>query len=58
MNDFWYGIYLFHFSFVKKKGNFYHVLVMVVVDHENLLNLKSFVVYFDIVKRRNFEYLF
>ena len=49
--DFWYDFYLYDFYFVEKMGNFPFVLVTIVVDHENLLNLKSVVVYFDFVKR-------
>ena len=44
--DLWYGIYLFYFHFVEKMGNFHFVFVRIVVDHENLLNLKSFGVCF------------
>ena len=47
--DFWYGICLFDFYFVGKMGNFHFVLVSIVVDHENLLNLNLFAVYFDFV---------
>ena len=50
---FWYGIYSYYFYFVEKMGNFHFVLVRIVVDHENSLNLKSVVVYFDFVKRRS-----
>ena len=53
--DFWYGIYLYDFYFVEKMCNFHFVIVGIVVDHENLLNLKLFVVYFDFAKRRSFE---
>ena len=45
--DFWYGIYLNYFYFVKKIGIFHFVSVMMAIDHEHLLNLKSFVVCFD-----------
>ena len=51
--DFWYGIYLYEFYLV----NFHFALVSIVVDHDNLLNLKLFAVYFDFVKR-SFECLF
>ena len=49
---------VFFFYFVEKVGTFHFVLVRTTVDHENLLNLKSFVVYSDFVKRRSFEYSF
>ena len=39
-------------------GNFHFVLVRIVIDYASLLNLKSFVVDFDFVKRTSFEYLF
>ena len=54
--DFWYGIYSFYFYFVEKLDNFHFDLVRIVVDHESLLNLKSFVVCFDFVNISNFEY--
>ena len=53
--DFWYCIYMYYFYFVEKMGTFHFVLVRIVVDHENLLKLKSAVVYSDIVQM--FEYL-
>ena len=56
--DFWYGICLYYVYFVAKMGNFLFVLVRIVVDHGSLLSLTSVVVYFNFVKRRNFEYLF
>ena len=37
-------------------GNFHFVPVKIVVDLENLLKLKSFVVYFDFVSMDNSEY--
>ena len=54
--DSWYGIYLYYFYFVEKIGNFHCIPVKILVDHENLLKLNSFVVYFDSVKS-SFEYL-
>ena len=56
--DFWYGIYLCYFCFVEKMRNFHYVLERIVVDHGNLLNLKSFLVYFEFVKISKFEYSF
>ena len=56
--DFWYGIFLYYFYFVEKMDNFHFVLVRIVVDHDNLLNLKSFVVYFDLIIKSNLEYSF
>ena len=54
--DFWHSVYLYYFYFVEKMGNFRFALVRIVADHENLLCLKSVVVYFDFVQI--FEYLF
>ena len=53
--DFWYGKYLYYFYFVGKMGFFHFVLVRIVVRIKILLNLKSFVVYFDFGKVTNFE---
>ena len=39
-------------------GNFHFVFVRIVMDHENLLKLKSFLVYFDFVNTSYFEYSF
>ena len=49
-------LYLFVLFFLVKKWVFLFVLVKIVVDHENLLCLKSVVVYFDFVQI--FEYFF
>ena len=49
---------LYYFYFVEKMDNFHFVPVRIVVDHENLLNLKSFVVYLDCEKRSSLKYLF
>ena len=47
---FWFCFYLYYFYFVEKMSNFQFVFVRIVVDHENLLILKSVVVYSDFVK--------
>ena len=54
--DFWYCFYYYCFYFVEKMGNFHFVLVRIMIDHENLLSLKSVVVYSDF--KQIFEYLF
>ena len=57
VDDFDYIVFYLHcFYVVEKMGSFHFVLGRIVVDHENLLSLKSVVVHFDFVQI--FEYLF
>ena len=49
---------MYYFNFVEKMGNFNFVPVKIVIDYKNLLNFKSFVVYFDFVSMGSSEYSF
>ena len=54
--EFCYDNYLYCFYFVEKMGNFHFVLVRIVLNHENLLNLKLVVVYSDFLIMSSSEY--